>query len=142
MPHQQIITTAKVTLHCLIGCSIGELLGLLIGVSLQLAPYATMILATILAFISGMWLAVVSIRRSHNMSYKLAIKTVWFGEVISIAVMELAMNGADFYVGGVNAASIYEYIFWLGFLVAIPAGYIAAFPINYILISKSLKKCH
>jgi len=41
------------SLHCLLGCAIGELAGLSIGVSLGLAPWATIALATVLGFGSG-----------------------------------------------------------------------------------------
>ena len=41
------------TLHCLTGCAIGELAGLMIGVSLGLGVWNTMILATMLGFLSG-----------------------------------------------------------------------------------------
>ncbi len=136
------ITAASVTVHCLIGCLIGEITGLFIGVSLSWTPPITIAFATILAFISGLLLAVISILKKHKISYLLAIKTVWFGEVISISGMEIAMNGVDYYIGGVNAVSIYDSIFWLGLIAAIPAGYITALPINYWLVKKNLKKCH
>lgn len=136
------IFAGKITIHCLIGCVIGELIGLLIGVSIGLHPIHTMILATILAFITGMLLAINSVIKNHETTYTIAIKTVWLGEIVSITVMEIAMNATDYFIGGVSASSIFDSIFWIGIIFAIPVGYIAALPINYWLIKKHLKKCH
>ena len=133
---------AYITFHCLLGCVIGEVVGLAIGVSLQLLPIYTMLLATILAFITGMLLAVMSVVKNHQTTYSIAIKTVWLGEVVSITVMEITMNSVDYLMGGVNANSIFDDIFWLALALSIPAGYIAALPVNYFLIKRNLKKCH
>ncbi len=133
---------AQITVHCLIGCVIGEVIGLAIGVTYQLPPFTTMALATVLAFITGMGLAVMSVVKNRNTTYVLAIKIVWLGELVSIAVMEIAMNGTDYLVGGVNASSVFDAIFWIGLILAIPAGYLAALPVNYWLVRKHLKQCH
>ena len=69
-------------------------------------------------------------------------KIIWLGEVISIAVMEFAMNFVDYHVGGMTVASILNPRFWLGFLAALIAGFIAAFPVNYWMIKRNIKKCH
>jgi len=142
MSKNNFISASIITIHCLIGCIIGEFIGLVIGVTIGLSPMSTMILATILAFITGMLLAILSVVRNHKVTYILAAKTVWLGEIISISVMELAMNGTDYWIGGVSATSIFEPIFWIGFILAIPAGYIAALPVNYFLLKRNLKKCH
>jgi hypothetical protein len=134
--------TTSATLHCLTGCSIGELAGLMIGVSLGLGIWNTMILATVLGFLSGYTLGLLPLVKQGN-SWIGAFKTIWLGETISIAVMEFTMNFTDYHVGGVSATSIFELKFWLGYLVALPAGFIAAWPINYWLLKKSIKqKCH
>jgi hypothetical protein len=136
------IFAAKITVHCLIGCVIGEVIGLVIGVFIGLDPIHTMILATILAFITGMFLAMRAVIKSHKTTYINAARTIWLGEIVSITIMEIAMNATDYWVGGVSASSIFESIFWIGILLAIPAGYMAALPVNYWLIKKHLKKCH
>src|SRR5215469_14145813 len=50
---------ASVTLHCLIGCAIGELTGLAIGVSLGWVPNHTVTLAVALSFVSGFALTLI-----------------------------------------------------------------------------------
>jgi hypothetical protein len=130
------------TLHCLTGCAVGEFAGLLIGVSLGLNPWATMALATALGFISGYSLGLLPLVR-QGMSFAQAFKSIWLGETISIAVMELAMNFTDYQVGGVTTGSVLSLQFWIGYAAALPAGFVAAWPVNYVLLKKNLKKqCH
>ena len=116
--------------------------GLTIGITLQLNPLTTMALETILAFITGMLLAILSVVKNRKTTYIVAAKTVWLGEVVSITVMEIAMNAIDYWIGGVGASSIMDLIFWIGLALAILAGYLAALPVNYWLVKKHLKKCH
>ena len=136
------VTSAQATIHCLIGCVIGEVAGLIIGVSLGLAIWQTITLATALAYVSGMTLGLVPIVRNLGKTFLEALRLIWIGEVLSIGVMEIAMNWADYSVGGMQAGSILEPVFWLGIAVAIPAGFLAAWPVNYWLIKRDMKKCH
>ncbi len=117
--------TTSATLHCLTGCSVGELLGLVIGVSLGIGVWNTIILATLLGFLSGYTLGLLPLVKQGN-TWTKAFKIIWLGETISIAVMEFTMNFTDYHVGGVSASSIFEFKFWLGYLVALPAGFIVA----------------
>lgn len=136
-------TSMHATLHCLTGCVIGEVIGLAIGVHFGIGMWPTMILATVLAYIAGFSLAVPPIMRSQGLNFKQAFRAIWLGEAISIGVMELVMNGVDYMVGGVQAASLSSPIFYIGLGVAIPAGFIAAWPINYFLLRNEIKgKCH
>ncbi len=130
------------TLHCLTGCAIGEFIGLAIGVSLGLNPWITMGLATVLGFASGYTLGLLPLVR-QGMSFAHAFKTIWLGETISIAVMELAMNFTDYHVGGVTTSSVFSLQFWLGYAAALPAGFVAAWPVNWWLLKKNVKQqCH
>jgi hypothetical protein len=115
------------TLHCLTGCAIGELAGLLIGVALGLGAWPTMALATILGFASGYSLGLRPLVK-QGMRVGEAFRTIWLGETISIAVMELAMNFTDYHVGGVTAGSVLSPTFWAGYAAALPAGFVAAWP--------------
>jgi len=137
---QKIAVSA--TVHCLIGCSIGEFIGLANGVQLALSVAVIVTLSTTLAFITGLSLTLIPIMRYQKMSFYSAFKIIWLGEVISIAVMEIAMNFVDYHVGGMTVASILNPRFWLGFLAALIAGFIAAFPVNYWMIKRNIKKCH
>ena len=140
--HNRLITSAQSTLHCLTGCVIGEVVGLVIGVSLGLGPWYTMALATILAYTTGLTLGVVPVSRRENVSMLAAFRIVWIGEVISIGVMELAMNAVAYGIGGAGAGSVLDAIFWIGIALAVPAGFVAAWPVNWWLLERNLKACH
>lgn len=133
---------AYATLHCLTGCVIGEFAGLAIGVSLGISAYPMMALSTLLAYISGFTLAIIPLIRHAGLGLSAAFKAIWLGEVISIGVMELVMNGVDYHMGGVRSGSIGNPLFWQALAAAVPAGYIAALPVNAWLIGRQMKKCH
>jgi hypothetical protein len=134
--------SAQATLHCLTGCVIGEVAGLLIGVGLGLAVWQTIALATLLAYATGMTLGLLPVMRSRGIGLGAAFRIIWLGEVVSIGVMELVMNLVDYQMGGMAAPSVLSWMFWRGILFAIPAGFLAAWPVNYWLIRRELKACH
>ena len=137
-----LVTSAQVTLHCLGGCIIGEIAGLMIGVALGLSVGPIIVLATTLAYLSGMTFGVVPVMRNQNKTFLEALKLIWIGEVVSIGVMEIAMNAADYAVGGMQAGSILAPAFWAGIAAAVPAGFLAAWPLNWWLLKRDIKKCH
>ena len=134
--------SAQATLHCLTGCVIGEAAGLAIGVSLGLPAWQTIALATILAYLAGFTLGVVPVMRSRGLDFAAALRLIWLGEAVSIGVMELVMNWVDYEMGGMGAPSVLSWMFWRGLLLAVPAGFLAAWPVNYWLIRRDLKACH
>lgn len=134
--------TTTATLHCLLGCAVGELIGLAIGVTLGLGLWPTAALATALGFASGFAAALYPLQRG-GLSLAAAWRAIWVGETISIAVMELAMNVADYLVGGMSAASVLDLMFWGGYAAALVAGFVVAWPINLIMLRRELKRpCH
>ena len=135
-------TSAHATLHCLTGCVIGEVAGLMIGVTAGLGVWPTIILATVLSYISGISLGLLPVMRSQQVSFLRALRIIWVGEVISIGVMEIVMNFVDYQMGGMTAPSIVSWMFWRGIVFAVPAGFLAAWPVNYWLIKRELKACH
>jgi len=134
--------SAQATLHCLTGCIIGEVAGLMIGVGLGLAAWQTIALATVLSYLSGFTLGVLPVMRSRRADFLDALRIIWIGEAVSIGVMEIVMNWVDYEMGGMAAPSILTWMFWRGLVFAIPAGFLAAWPVNYWLIRRDLKACH
>lgn len=133
---------AHATLHCLTGCVIGEFLGLAIGVSVGIPAYPMMGLSTFLAYLSGFTLTIFPLMRNSGLTFNTAFKAIWLGEAISIGVMELFMNGVDYHLGGIRSGSLDNPLFWEALAAAVPAGYVAALPVNAWLIGKQMKKCH
>ena len=99
-------------------------------------------LATGLAYLTGMTLGLVPVMRSRGIGFAAALRIIWVGEVISIGVMELVMNYVDYRMGGMTAPSVASWMFWRGIVFAVPAGFIAALPVNYWLLKRNLKACH
>jgi len=133
---------AQSTQHCLTGCIIGEVVGLAIGIELGLATATTIILATVLAYFSGFTLGLLPVMKGRGLSLLAAFKLIWVGEAVSIGVMEIVMNAVDYQMGGMAAMSALSWPFVRGLLVAVPAGFIAAWPVNYWLLGRELKACH
>lgn len=134
-------TSASATLHCLTGCAIGEFAGLLIGTSLGLPTAYTITLAVILAYISGMTLGLLPVMRQRKIGPLPALKIIWLGEVISIGVMEIAMNVTDYSLGGMDV-TVSHPLFWISFAAAMVAGFLCAWPVNWWLLKRDLKACH
>lgn len=71
---------------------IGEVAGLAIGVTLGLAVWQTIALATALAYATGMTLGLLPVMKKRGVGLVEALRIIWIGEVISIGVMEIVMN--------------------------------------------------
>lgn len=129
------------TIHCLKGCIVGEVVGLIVGVTLDWHPLQTAIVATILAYISGFSFALLPSMKHVRQLTKL-FKAIWLAEAISIGVMEIVINLTDYFVGGMEANSILEPIFWNSLAVAILAGFVLGYPANYLMVKYRIRqKC-
>ncbi|MEO8665738.1 MAG: DUF4396 domain-containing protein [Ignavibacteria bacterium] len=69
------------TLHCMLGCGIGEVAGMIITTIANLSNTSSIVISIILGFIAG----ILPLRRK-GFSPELALKTVVVAEGISIAV--------------------------------------------------------
>ena len=69
------------------------------------------ILATGLAYLSGFALGAYPVMKRESIGFVAAIKIIWIGEVVSIGVMEIAMNATDYYMGGMTVDSIFSAVF-------------------------------
>ena len=113
----------------------------MIGVGAGFTPFYTIALAVFLAFLVGFTMAIRSVQATEGLGVVAAFRAVWLGEVISMGIMEFVMNAVDYSVGGMQSGSIFTGVFWLGLGLAIPAGFLAAWPVNYWLLSKEIKNC-
>lgn len=129
------------TFHCLIGCGIGEVAGMIIATAIGLNTLHSILLSVTLGFIAGMALGVLPLKKS-GFSLRRALKTVIVGEGLSIAVMETFEVAAELAIPGVMSAHLTDSIFWIGMAAALVAGFIAAFPVNYIFIKRGIGHQH
>jgi hypothetical protein len=76
------------------------------------------------------------------MSFRPALAMVFVGEAVSIGVMEVAMNAVDFAMGGMGVKSLFALRYWEALAVAAVAGFLGAWPVNFWLLGRNMKKCH
>src|ERR1700760_3420876 len=97
---------AHATLHCSIGCILGETAGLIAGTTLHFTQVTSMIVSTALAYAFGFTLAVVPLMRSAKFDLTSAFGAIWLGEAISIGVMGIVMNAIGYQPGGMRTGSL------------------------------------
>jgi len=100
-----------------------------------------MILAILLGFIAGFALGMRPLLKA-KFSFKKAFKQVLIAEGLSIVVMETAEALIQVYTPGVIHATMSDRIFWVGMLLSLVAGFLAAYPINYYMVKKGYRHNH
>lgn len=123
------------TLHCLTGCSIGEVLGMVIGTALGWGDLATIALAVVLAFFFGYLLTMVPLLRS-GLALGAAIPLALAADTLSITVMEIVDNLVMVLVPGAMDAGLSSPLFWGSLAFALAVAFVAAFPVNRWLIAR------
>ena len=129
------------TVHCLIGCGVGEVLGVIIGTGLDLRMWPTMLLGIALGFVFGFVFGILPLLRA-GFGFRDAARTVLVAEGLSIAVMELFEVLTQIVMPGVMEAGLSDGIFWIGMAAALIIGFIAAFPVNLFLVKKGIRHRH
>lgn len=129
------------TIHCLIGCGFGEIIGVVLGIALALSQLQTIVLAILLGFVFGFALGLIPLLRA-GFDWSRAFKQVLIAEGLSIVVMETAEVLIQVYSPGVMAAGLSSWLFWVGMLAALVAGFIAAYPVNFYLVGKGVRHVH
>jgi len=128
-------TAISATLHCLTGCAIGEVLGMVIGTALGLSNGVTIALAVALAFLFGYALTMLPLLRA-----KLPLGTVLglalAADTASITIMEIVDNAIMLAIPGAMDAQLSDGLFWGSLALALAIAAVAAFPVNYWLISR------
>ncbi len=137
----QVALATSATVHCLLGCGLGEVAGMVIGVALAWSNVATLVLAVTLGFVFGFAFGLIPLLRA-GFEWGRAIKQVLIADVLSIVVMETAEVLIQVYTPGVMEAGLGAPIFWFGMLLALIAGFVAAFPVNYLLVGKGIQHHH
>jgi hypothetical protein len=128
-------TAASATLHCLAGCSIGEILGMMVSSALGWQAASSIALSIILAFFFGYLLSVWPLLK-HKLSLKQALKIALAADTASITVMEITDNGFILLVPNAIHAELNSVLFWISLGVSLVIAFFAAFPLNKYLISK------
>ena len=129
--------SAKNTLWCLLGCSIGDF-GTILFFQLTKIPFpvlAIMVLAIINGIITSIILETIILLR-QNFSLKLAFKTAVGMSLISMVSMEIAMNATDYFLTGGAILT------WWVVPIMLTAGFVTPWPYNYWRLKKYNEACH
>jgi len=123
------------TLHCLAGCSIGEILGMVIGTALNWSNLVTVTISIILAFVFGYSLTIRPLRNA-GIPMPRAIRLALAADTVSITIMEIVDTSFMLAVPGAMSAQISESLFWISLAAALVTAGLAAFPANRWLIRR------
>ena len=129
------------TLHCLLGCGLGGVVGMIIATALGWGNAASIALAVTLGFVFGFVLGMRPLLKA-GFGFRRSLKTVLVAEGLSIGVMEATEVLVEVYTPGVMDAGLADLIFWLGMSLALVAGFVAAFPVNLVLVRMGVRHQH
>ncbi len=128
-------TALQATLHCLLGCSIGEVLGMVLTTALGWGNTANIVVSIALAFIFGYALSMLPLLR-HGLPVRRAMRVALAADTASIATMELADNAFMLAVPGAIDAGLNSVLFWVSLATSLVVAFAAAFPVNRWLIAR------
>jgi hypothetical protein len=123
------------TLHCLTGCSIGEVAGMIIGTAFSLANWATIVLSIVLAFLFGYLLTILSLLRA-GAAFRIALGIALASDTVSIIVMEIIDNLVVLLIPGAMDAGLGEFLFWGSLVLSLLVAGLVAFPVVRWLIAR------
>ena len=123
------------TIHCLTGCSIGEVLGMVIGTALGWSNWPTVVLSTVLAFVFGYLLSLLPLLRA-GMAFGVAFGLAFASDTLSITIMEIVDNAVMVVIPGAMNAGLIDPLFWISLIGSLVLAGIAAFPANRWLIAR------
>jgi hypothetical protein len=125
----------KHTVHCLIGCGIGEIVGMLIASALGWHRIDRLPLAIVLAFVFGYSLTYRGVRKQVT-SPKEAIKITAATDTVSIAVMELVDNTIEFIIPNALLVTAAQPRFWWGLALSLSIAFLITVSVNRFMISR------
>jgi len=128
--------SAKNTLWCLLGCSIGDF-GTILYFQLNQIDWPTLNIM-LLAIVNGLITSVIfeTCILSKQMLLKKAFQTAMTMSFISMVAMEIAMNAVDWIIIGEA-----KLVWWIVPLMLI-AGFLTPWPYNYYKLKKYNIACH
>ena len=130
-------TSAKNTMWCVIGCSIGDF-GTILFFQITQIPWTVVAIMT-LAIINGLITSIILetlILMRQNFNFKSAFKTACGMSFISMISMEIAMNLTDYLLTGGAMLT------WWIMPIMLIVGFLTPWPYNYWRLKKFGIACH
>lgn len=135
MKYKSWSMAVSATLHCLLGCSIGEVAGLILGTALAFSNAKTIAISVVLSFIFGYTLSTLPLRK-HGLSIKQAFTLVLAADTLSILTMEIVDNTVMAVIPGAMNAGLNNALFWLTMPLSLAAAFVVAVPVNQFLLNR------
>jgi hypothetical protein len=129
--------SAKNTMWCVVGCSIGDF-GTILFFQLSQIPFPTlgiMILAVINGLLTSIMLETYILMR-QQFNFTKALQTAFGMSFISMLSMEISMNVTDYLLTG---GAI---IVWWAIPIMLAVGFVTPWPYNYWRLKKFNQACH
>ena len=129
--------SAKNTMWCVVGCSIGDF-GTILFFQLTQIPFSTlgiMILALINGLLTSIMLETYILMR-QQFNFTKALQTAFSMSFISMVSMEISMNATDYLLTG---GAI---IVWWAIPIMLAVGFVTPWPYNYWRLKKFNQACH
>ena len=130
-------TSAKNTLWCVVGCSIGDF-GTILFFQLSKIPFPILGIMT-LAIMNGLITSIILetiILMKQNFKFQNALKTAMGMSFISMVSMEIAMNLTDYLLTGGAMLT------WWVVPIMLIVGFLTPWPYNYWRLKKFGIACH
>jgi hypothetical protein len=126
------------TAHCYSGCGAGEIAGVVIAAGiLELPTLGIAALTFTLAYVAGFALTVGPLVQ-EGMAWSQALWDAAVSETASITVMEVVAIGVDLLLAG--EAGLGDALFWASLVFSLSMGFLAAFPVNVLLVRLGVKE--
>ena len=125
----------RATLHCLTGCSIGEVAGMVIGTALSLGNWSTVAFSTALAFVFGYLLTMLPLLRA-GVAPRTAFGLALASDTVSIAIMEIVDNAVVLAIPGAMNAGLGNFLFWGSMALSLVIAGLVAFPVVRWLMAR------
>ncbi|SFR65828.1 protein of unknown function [Halogeometricum rufum] len=126
------------TAHCYSGCGAGEVVGILTAQAiLGLAIGWVAAITFGFAYLFGYALTVGPLMQ-EGVAFWESMKDALYSETPSITIMEIVAIGADLLLAA--SAHVTDVLFWMALAFSLSLGFVAAFPINVVLVNFGVKE--
>jgi len=135
---------ASNTATCLLGCALGDIAAMtLVPLSwptIQIGLLMAIAIASGLA--SSLILETAILRVREGFAWRQAIRAAFGMSLISMIVMEIVMNVVDWFAMGGIRLPMHDLHYWLAWMPALIAGFLAPLPYNYYMLKRHGRACH
>jgi hypothetical protein len=126
------------TSHCYSGCGVGEVIGITATVIILSASTLWVVVATFaLAYFFG-FLFTIGPLMQDGAGFREAVEDALISETPSITIMEVVAIGTDLLLAG--DAGWADPLFWTVLLFSLTIGFVAAYPVNVVLMALGVKE--